>query len=429
MNKILIYGAGVSGRGAELLAKKEKIDYLLIDDKKGFDSKKIIDELEKYDLLIKSPGISFENKIVKKAKEKNINFIDEIEFAFGFSKSKIIGITGTNGKTTTTTKIKELLEFSGYDVSYAGNIGNSFAELIAEEKETEYVVLELSSYQLEGIKKFKPYIAMIINLTPDHLNRYENLNEYYKSKINIFKNQSKEDYAIINADDKEMMKLYDKNFKAKKIKISKENRDVDTYVENGKIYIGEEEILETKKLGLKGIHNLENVLFIVSVANILGVKKNKIKQFLYNTKGLEHRMESFYKIGRTVFINDSKGTNVDATIKALNSYEEKVVLITGGKDKKLDLEELLETIMRKSKKVFLIGETSDKIEEGLIKKGYKKNNLYNIKKIDRIGEKLIEKIDFGKENVILFSPAASSFDQFESFQKRGEIFKKLIKEI
>ncbi|OQY10596.1 MAG: UDP-N-acetylmuramoyl-L-alanine--D-glutamate ligase [Fusobacteriia bacterium 4572_132] len=427
MNKILIYGAGVSGRGAEKLAQKEKIEYLLIDDKKGFDDKKLLSELNQYDLLIKSPGISFGNKIIKKAKEINIKIIDEIEFAFAFSKSKIIAITGTNGKTTTTTKIKEMLDFSGYSVSYAGNIGNSFAELIAEGKETEYVILELSSYQLEGIKKFKPYIAMVINLTPDHLNRYESLNEYYKSKMNIFKNQSKEDYAIINADDKEMLSLYNKDFKAKQIKVSKENKDVEIYVENGKIYVGKEEILEVKKLGLKGIHNLENVLFIVSVANILGIESKKVRGFLYNTKGLEHRMEEFYKIENTVFINDSKGTNVDATIKALNSYEDKVVLITGGKDKKLDLEELLKTIMKKSKKVFLIGETANKIENGLIKKGYKKANLFNIKRIDKIREELSKKVDFKKENIVLFSPAASSFDQFQSYQKRGEIFKKIIK--
>lgn len=208
MKEVLIYGLGVSGKGAEKLLKKQKIKYYIYDDKQSTKENKkyVYENIKKFDTMIKSPGIPFDNELVMYAKENKVAIIDEIELAARFSNYKIIAITGTNGKTTTTTKIKELLEYAGYKAEYCGNIGRSFAEVVALEIEADFIVLELSSYQLEAINEFKPYISIVINLTPDHLNRYKTLDEYYDSKFNIMKNQNENDYTLINIDDKEILK-------------------------------------------------------------------------------------------------------------------------------------------------------------------------------------------------------------------------------
>lgn len=428
MNKVIVFGAGVSGKGASKLLNKLGKEVILVDDKVGIKSEEALQIIQDIELFVKSPGIPSSHFLIKEAVKNGVEVIDETELAYRNSNYKIIAVTGTNGKTTTTTKINEILKVAGYKSEFAGNIGRSFSELVSDKPDLDFIVLELSSYQLEEIKKFKPYISMIINLSPDHLNRYKTLNDYYLSKFSILKNQDKNDYTLINIDDEEIVKISKKlEINATKIFLTKSSLNQDIYINNNKLYYNNNYILDIKKLSLKGVHNLENILFVVATAMIIGIDSKTIREFLYNTKGLEHRMEHFYTYKKTEVYNDSKGTNLDSTIKALNSFEGKITLICGGKDKKLDLKPLSKLIKNKVDKLYLIGETSDVLENLILEEGFDKECIFNLKEIDLVVDKLTKDLDFEKKNIILFSPAASSFDQFENFEERGRIFKELIK--
>lgn len=454
MRKAIVYGYGVSGKGAEKLLKNKGYEVVIVDDATGIKKEEIMDKLAGYELMIKSPGISPENELVKNAEDAGIEVIDEIELAARYYNGKIIAVTGTNGKTTTTTKIKEILEAGGFKAVFAGNIGNSFAEIAISEEQYDFVVLEVSSYQLEKVKFFKPYIAMSINHTPDHMTRYATLEDYYSAKFNIFSNQDENDFAIINLDDEFTVENYKKKkIKAKKLFVSQsscnefekvgketykrvinkidesEKREIlSAYFADGKLFYRGEEIGIGSKFALKGIHNIENILFIVTAAKIAGVSNEIIREFLYVSKGLEHRVEEFFAVGGVKFINDSKGTNIDATIKALDGYEDEIVLICGGKDKNLDLDSLCQKICERASLLFLMGETADKLEAACIAKGYSKDKIYNEKTLDGVLKKIKEVVSMEGRKIILFSPAASSFDQFKSFEHRGEVFKQKVGE-
>ncbi|MGM0508607.1 MAG: UDP-N-acetylmuramoyl-L-alanine--D-glutamate ligase [Fusobacteriota bacterium] len=430
--RYLIYGNGKSGQGACNLLKKDGQKFDIIDDNIAYDQNQVINELPKYDYMIKSPGIPNDKKIIKKAIEANVEIIDEIELAYRYCESKIIAITGANGKTTVTTKLTELLKFSGYDVISAGNIGRSFAKVVATGKKYDFIVLEVSSFQLEHIKKFRPNISILTNLTPDHLNRYKNKEEYYGTKFKIFKNQTKNNIAILNADNKATMDLLKKiNINARKIFISQTGKGdlpVKSDAKRAKIILDKDKKISIKDIKLKGKHNIENILFIIAVAREIGISNEKIQNFIINTSPLEHRMENFLKIKNTIFINDSKATNIDSAKKAIESFDD-IILITGGKDKDLDLDNLIELMGKKAKKIFLIGETAKKIENKLMELNYSKKNIFNIIKLENLEKSLLENIDFNNKNVVLFSPAASSYDQFKNYEERGRQFKDIIKNI
>ena len=452
MRKVIVFGAGLSGIGAKQLLEKNGFDVYLVDDKIGISSKEGIKILNNEDIefIVKSPGISWQVELLKVAKEKGIKIISEIDLAYKYmNKSiKIISITGTNGKTTTATKIFELLEFAGKKVKLAGNAGFSFAKLVADEEDLEYVVLELSSYQLENNPQIHSNIAGIINLTPDHLARYKNVEEYYITKFNIFEKQIKDDFALINLDDKEFFELYEnkklkEKIKAKKIYLSKEKKG-NVFVDNGSIFVMKnlentiettneiieniaEKIIDVKDLALKGIHNLENMLFTISVGKILEIENEKIVQFLKTTKALEHRLENFYMKDNTAFINDSKGTNVESTLKAIDSFENKIILILGGDDKKVSNKELVKKIKEKVSFVYLIGVNASILINDMEKIGYK--NYKNLETLENVIKYLQEKEDFTEDKTILLSPATSSWCQFKNFEHRGNTFKKLVLDI
>ena len=452
MRKVIVFGAGLSGIGAKQLLEKNGFDVYLVDDKIGISSKEGIKILNNEDIefIVKSPGISWQVELLEVAKEKGIKIISEIDLAYKYmNKSiKIISITGTNGKTTTVTKIFELLEFAGKKVKLAGNAGFSFAKLVADEEELEYVVLELSSYQLENNPQIHSNIAGIINLTPDHLARYKNVEEYYITKFNIFEKQIKDDFALINLDDKEFFELYEnkklkEKIKAKKIYLSKEKKG-NVFVDNGSIFVMKnlentiettneiiediaEKIIDVKDLALKGIHNLENMLFTISVGKILEIENEKIAEFLKITKALEHRLENFFIKGKTTFINDSKGTNVESTLKAIDSFENKIILILGGDDKKVSNKELVKKIKEKVSFVYLIGVNASILINDMEKIGYK--NYKNLETLENVINYLQEKEDFTEDKTILLSPATSSWCQFKNFEHRGNTFKKLVLEI
>lgn len=428
MKKVMIFGAGVSGKGALTLLEKLLYQTYIIDDKIGLTSEKGIEILEKedIDLFIKSPGAPY-NKLVETARIKGIEIIDEIELGYRYKKinnirGKIIAITGTNGKTTVTSKITELLKSVGYRAEFCGNIGVSFAEIVAKEEELDFYVLELSSYQLENMKEFKADIAMITNLTPDHLTRYVDEQEYYDVKFNIGKNQTSEDYFIVNELSDEILKRVDR-ITGKKIIISDTEGDI--CLKDGYIFFRDELIAEQSKLSLKGKHNIENACFIVAVAKILGVATERIREFLYSTKPLEHRMEEWFKWGEIKFVNDSKGTNIESTNLAIDSYENPI-LICGGYDKKLDLLPLIEKINSSVKEVFLIGDMANRLEKELRDFGYENKRIHNLERIESVAKYLKKKLNPKNEEIVLFSPATSSFDQFKNFEDRGKKFKEII---
>ena len=449
MEKAVVFGAGLSGLGAKELLEKKGYEVYLVDDKNGMPSSEAVELLdkEKIEFIVKSPGIPWKVELLAKAKDKNIKIISEIDLAYKYMDKniKVISFTGTNGKTTTATKMYELLEYAGKKVKLAGNAGFSFAKLVADEEDLEYIVLELSSYQLENDPQIHSYIAGIINLTPDHLARYDSVEDYYITKFNIFSRQTEQDFALINLDDEVFKKLYDekelwKNIKSKEIYLSKEKKG-NIFVMDGIIYtmknlekkvdeVKEEDIHEyaeslipVRELSLKGSHNLENMLFLIGAAKILGIPDEKTAEFLKTTKALEHRLENFFIKGKTVFINDSKGTNVESTLKAIDSFDDSIILICGGDDKKISNKELVERIKERVDSVYLIGDNAPLLIKDMEEVGYK--NYSNMETLENILDYFKKNMDFSREQTVLFSPATSSFCQFKNFEHRGNVFKEL----
>jgi len=449
MEKALVFGAGLSGLGAKELLEKKGYEVYLIDDKVAKTSKEGIEILnnEKIEFIVKSPGIPWKAELLQVAKEKNVQVISEIDLAYKYMDKniKVFSITGTNGKTTTATKIYELLDFAGYKARLAGNAGFSFAKLVADEEPLEYVVLELSSYQLENNPQIHSNIAGIINLTPDHLTRYKTVEDYYITKFNIFSKQTEDDFALINLDDPVFLGLAEREeikslMKAKNVYLSKEKKG-NIFVYNDEIRImndladraenlSESEILEKSRflikvedLALKGVHNLENMLFLIGVAAIVKVPDEKVVEFLSSTKALEHRLENFFVKGNTTFINDSKGTNVESTLKAIDSFNNDIIMILGGDDKKIDNTELVKRIAEKVERVYLIGDNAPLLIDDMEKINYK--NYKNLETLENVLNYIKENENFEKDQTILFSPATSSFCQFRSFEHRGKVFKEL----
>ena len=449
MEKAVVFGAGLSGLGAKELLEKKGYEVYLVDDKNGMSSSEAVELLdkEKIEFIVKSPGIPWKVELLVKAKDKKIKIISEIDLAYKYMDKniKVISFTGTNGKTTTATKMYELLEYAGKKVRLAGNAGFSFAKLVADEEDLEYIVLELSSYQLENNPQIHSYIAGIINLTPDHLARYDSVEDYYITKFNIFSRQTEQDFALINLDDEIFKKLYDekelwKNIKSEKIYLSKEKKG-NVFVMDGIIYtmknlekkadeVKDEDIHEyaealipVRELSLKGSHNLENMLFLIGAAKILGIPGEKTAEFLKTTKALEHRLENFFIKEKTVFINDSKGTNVESTLKAIDSFDDSIVLILGGDDKKISNRELVERIKERVDSVYLIGDNAPLLIKDMEEVGYK--NYRNMETLENILDYFKKNMDFSKEQTVLFSPATSSFCQFKNFEHRGNVFKEL----
>ena len=449
MEKAVVFGAGLSGLGAKELLEKKGYEVYLVDDKNGMPSSEAMELLdkEKIEFIVKSPGIPWKVELLVKAKDKNIKIISEIDLAYKYMDKniKVISFTGTNGKTTTATKMYELLEYAGKKARLAGNAGFSFAKLVADEEDLEYIVLELSSYQLENNPQIHSHIAGIINLTPDHLARYDSVEEYYITKFNIFSRQTEQDFALINLDDEVFKKLYDekelwKNIKSEKIYLSKEKKG-NVFVMDGIIYTMKnlekkadevknedihkyaEALIPVRELSLKGSHNLENMLFLIGAAKILGIPDEKTAEFLKTTKALEHRLENFFIKGKTVFINDSKGTNVESTLKAIDSFDDSIVLILGGDDKKISNRELVERIKERVDSVYLIGDNAPLLIKDMEEVGYK--NYRNMETLENILDYFKKNMDFSKEQTVLFSPATSSFCQFKNFEHRGNVFKEL----
>ena len=439
MKRIVILGAGESGAGAAVLAKKEGFDVFVSDMSAIKDKyKRLLDDhgieweerqhteekILSADEIIKSPGIPKEAPMVRKAMEKGIHIISEIEFAGRYTTSKMICITGSNGKTTTTSLIYHIFKTAGYDAGLAGNIGRSLALQVAEEPH-EYYIIELSSFQLDNMYDFHANIAILLNITPDHLDRYDFcMQNYVDAKMRIIQNQTQGDSFIYWNDDPVIKRELDKyDIKAIQYPFSelKEKGSIG-YIEEGTYTIEKPTPfnMEQEELSLTGKHNIYNSLAAGIASNISGIKKDVIRQSLGDFPGVEHRLEKVCKVGGVQYVNDSKATNVDACWYALESMKTPTVLILGGKDKGNDYNEIMPLVKQKCRALVFLGADNAKLHDVFDATGITIRDTHSMKDCVAACHELAQPGD-----TVLLSPCCASFDLFKNMEDRGEQFKSL----
>ncbi len=443
MNRIVVLGAGESGAGAAVLAKIKGFDVFVSDmsaikdkykkqlDDHGIDWEEgchTEDKILNADEVIKSPGIPDSVPIMKKIIAKGIHVISEIEFAGRYTTSKMICITGSNGKTTTTSLIFHIFKEAGYDVGLAGNIGNSLALQVAEDPHAYYII-ELSSFQLDNMYDFRADIAILLNITPDHLDRYDNcMQNYVDSKMRIIQNQTADDSFIYWNDDpviKRELEKYD--IKAIQYPFSelKENGSIG-YIEEG-MYTIEKPTpfnMEQECLSLTGKHNIYNSLAAGIASNISGIKKENIRKSLSDFPGVEHRLEKVCKVGGVQYINDSKATNVDACWYALESMTTPTILIIGGKDKGNDYTPIKDLVKEKCVGLVYLGADNQKLHENFDSIGIPVRDTHSMKECMQACYEMAKPGD-----TVLLSPCCASFDLFKNMEDRGEQFKELARSL
>ncbi len=443
MKRIVVLGAGESGAGAAVLAKKEGFDVFVSDMskikdryKEMLDSHQIEWEEGKHteekilnaDEVIKSPGIPDETPMMQKVIAKGIHVISEIEFAGRYTNSKMICITGSNGKTTTTSLIYHIFKEAGYDVGLAGNIGNSLALQVAEQPHECYII-ELSSFQLDNMYDFRANIAILLNITPDHLDRYGNcMQNYVDAKMRIVQNQTADDSFIYWNDDpiiKRELSKYD--IKAIQYPFSelKEKGSIG-YIEEGQYTIEKPQPfnMEQESLSLTGKHNIYNSLAAGIASNISGIKKENIRKSLADFPGVEHRLEKVCKVGGVEYINDSKATNVDACWYALESMKTPTILIIGGKDKGNDYEPIKALVKQKCVGLVYLGADNAKLHANFDDMGIPVRDTHSMKECVEACYEMAKPGD-----TVLLSPCCASFDLFKNMEDRGEQFKTLVRNL
>lgn len=442
--RLVVLGGGESGVGTAILGKKKGYDVFLSDFGKIKNNYKEVlalngleweeeqhteEKILNADLVMKSPGIPDKSPMVKKIKDAGIPVISEIEFAARFTNLDTIGITGSNGKTTTTLLTHHLLRQGGLMMGLAGNIGKSFAWQVAENKSEGYV-LELSSFQLDGIEKYRPHIAVITNISPDHLDRYEyNYDLYIGAKFRITMNQTENDFFVYDADDPVITKwLAGHTIKAKAVPFSLSgNTKEGIYVEGNTIVsniTNEEFTMPINELSLEGKHNVKNAMAATAVAQLMRIRKDTIRESLSNFQGVEHRLEKVLKIQNVQYVNDSKATNTNATFFALDSMTTPTVWIVGGVDKGNDYDELMPLVREKVKAIVCLGLDNQKILNAF-------GNVVDVivetagmTEAVKAAQRLAERGD-----TVLLSPACASFDLFENYEDRGKQFKAAVQNL
>ena len=443
MKRLVILGGGESGLGAALLGKEKEYDVFLSD--AGKIAKKYKDvlihneieweeeghtesKISNADIVVKSPGIPDHIPLIQKLHKATISVVSEIEFAAGFTTANIIGITGSNGKTTTTLMVHQILKQAGLDVAIGGNIGESFARQVLNNNAN--YVLELSSFQLDGIEKFRPHIAIITNITPDHLDRYDyKFENYIASKFRIALNQTADDYLIYDADD-EVIVSYINTHKIQStlVPFSLCRKVTNgTYLEQNNIIIefnNRDIIMPTTNLALEGKHNIKNAMAASTVAHLLKIRKATIRESLEGFQGAEHRLEQVLTINKVQYINDSKATNVNATYYALESMNTPTVWIVGGVDKGNDYKALFPFVNEKVKAIICLGKDNEALfdafgnmVESIIETQYMSEAVKIAYKMAAAGE------------AVLLSPACASFDLFENYEDRGHQFKAAVRQL
>ena len=442
--KISIIGAVRSGIGAAKLVKKINGIPFVSDASENDKIKKSVEILQSHnikyeigghtsqvyncDLMVVSPGVPLNSEIIKTARGKNIKIISELELASSVCKGNIIAITGTNGKTTTTSLCGHVFNACGAKTYTAGNIGLAFSEIALDVKENEYAAVEVSSFQLDLIDKFKPKVAAILNITPDHLNRYENnYQNYITSKLRLYENQDSDDFLIINRDNDVLVKSITKHKGTDfYFSLSEQNQ-------NG-CYILSEEIIFVKNereefrcslsdINLRGEHNYANAMAVIIAAKLLGFENDKIIEGLRTFKGVEHRLEFVREIEGVKYINDSKATNVDSVWYALRSFDQPIYLILGGQDKGNDYNQIKDLVLNKVKKIYAIGSSAD-----IVFNFFRHDVKVEIK---QTLEDVISAVnsEARKNDIVLLSPACASFDMFNDYEHRGKVFKEAVNKL
>lgn len=448
--KVLVAGCGKSGICAAWLLAKKGENVILFDEKEDLDVNKLKDEFKELDnrnnieiklgkltaeiidsvsLMVISPGIPVDAEFVLKIKAANIPVWSEIELAYYYEKGTVIAITGTNGKTTTTTLVGLIMKEFNDKTFVVGNIGTPYTKMVCDSSEDSYTVAEISSFQLETIHKFKPHVSAILNITPDHLNRHYTFDNYAQCKVDISKNQNQDDFVVLNYDDPETLKRADM-VSGKIVYFSRlTHLDEGVYVDRDDIVVKEngviKKILSLKDIKILGSHNVENVLAAVAMTYYMNVPASIIEKVCSEFQGVEHRIEYVKTVNGVAYYNDSKGTNPDAAIKGINAMTTTTFLIGGGYDKHSTYDEWIDCFDQKVKYLVLIGETAKKIATCAKQHGF--NSIVFM-------DSLEDAVDFCHENAkpgdaVLLSPACASWDMFKSYEQRGEIFKECVRKL
>ncbi|SCB79210.1 MULTISPECIES: UDP-N-acetylmuramoyl-L-alanine--D-glutamate ligase [Priestia] len=435
--QVLILGLAKSGLAAAKLVKSLGAK-VVVNDQKPYDENDAAQELEAIgikvvcghhplelldgvDVIIKNPGIPYSNPLLQEALKRKLSIITEVELAYQVSEAPFIGITGSNGKTTTTTLIYKMLEEDRKNPLIAGNIGTVACEVAQEAKSENIIVTELSSFQLMGIETFKPKISLFLNLFEAHLDYHGTKEEYAQAKANIFKNQTQDDFAVVNMDDAEVRKVSE-GIAAQIVPFSvKEEVKDGAYLLNNQLYFCNEAVMNVKDVVLPGKHNLENILAAIAVVKLLGCSNEAIYRVLTMFAGVKHRVQYVTTINKRKFYNDSKATNILATTVALSAFTQPTILLAGGLDRGNEFDELKPSLEH-VKAVITFGETAPKIERVA-----KEAGIQVVKRVDNVKQAVIEAYDCSEEDdVVLLSPACASWDQFKTFEERGDMFIKSV---
>ena len=441
--KVLVFGSGISGIGAGKLLEqvgasvvlydgKETLDKEVLKAQLGDDTKAeiILGELseevmETLDLVVMSPGVPTDLPVVLKMRDMGIPIWGEVELAYTYGKGDVLAITGTNGKTTTTALLGEIMKNDKESVFVVGNIGNPYTAAALEMREDSVAVAEMSSFQLETIHEFRPKVSAILNITPDHLNRHHTMEAYIKAKEDIAKNQTKEDTCVLNYED-EVTRKIGENVKANVLYFSSQRKlDRGIYLDDGNIILRQDEeilVCNVNELKLLGTHNYENVMAAVAMAAAYGTPMEVIRRTIKEFAGVEHRIEFVREKDGVAYYNDSKGTNPDAAIKGIQAMNRPTVLIGGGYDKDSEYEEWIQAFDGKVKLLVLVGATKEKIAEAAERVGFVSYVMAD--SFEEAVEKCIEAAEPG--DAVLLSPACASWGMFKNYEERGDKFKELV---
>ena len=447
--KVLIAGAGKSGVCSARLLQKKGAGIVFYDGKKDIDTDNLLGQLEStdnvsvvlgetddtlfedVDLMILSPGISIESEIVEKCRERNIPVWGEIELAYRCGAGNLAAITGTNGKTTTTSLVGEIFRNYTSDSFTVGNIGIPYTDVALELDDNSYTALEVSSFQLESTDEFHPHVSAVLNVTPDHLDRHHTMENYASVKLDICRNQTEDDYLVLNYDDtitKAMAE--DSRVKAKVIYFSRtEKLKEGVYQKGNSIYIkndGEEKkVIDIDELILLGGHNIENYMAGIAISYYMGIPIENIVSVLKTFKGVAHRIEFVDEIGGVAYYNDSKGTNPDAAIKGIQAMNRRTVLIGGGYDKGVPFDDWINAFDGKVKKLVLLGQTAEKIANTAKNCGF--NDIIFVESLSEAVDTCAKEAEPG--DAVLLSPACASWGMFDNYEQRGDMFKDYVKKL
>lgn len=444
---VLVVGTGISGIGAVKLLEKKNIKTILYDGNKELDVADIQKKLpvgsqteivigdlnykilENIDVAVLSPGVPTDLPFVEEMRKKGIIIWGEIELAFYFEKGRVLAITGTNGKTTTTSLLGEIVKSYYKNTFVVGNIGTPYTSTVLATTEQSVTVAEISSFQLETIENFRPVVSAILNLTPDHLNRHHTMDNYRKAKEAIAKNQTEEDTCVLNYDDK-ITRAIGKSLKSKVLYFSRlEKLETGVYIDSDTIVFAENNnvipVFRIEELRLLGGHNHENVMAAVAIAISFGIPVSVIKEAVTRFQGVEHRIEFVKEVAGVAYYNDSKGTNPDAAIKGIQAMNRPTLLIGGGYDKDSQFDQWIQSFNGKVKWLVLLGATKEKIAQSARKHGF--TNIILVDNLEEAVEVCAKKAQRG--DAVLLSPACASWGMFKNYEERGNMFKKYVKSL